>query len=373
MSNSLGPLAALLTGAALALASAGCSDPRNDVKPDVKPSARSSTVSSSAPPKVGAFGAAAIKEIDTTKLNDREKEELAAQLDEVMSPCPEVPVSLGQCLAERRACKACKPAGELVGRLIRSGAPRVDRKKLYEMRFDPKEVKTIDIEGAPSKGPADAPVTLVEFADFECPHCAVMRLILELMQERFPNQIRIVYKVYALPGHTHAPEAAIAALAAGKQDKFWEMHKLLFEHQDKLERKDLMRYARDLELDMDQFKKDLEDEGLRGTLEKSIKLGDTLGITGTPTMYVNGRIVPLEALNPFYEEFEAWLKLEIEMKGKTPAEPSAKFQSMLKELGGPETPDEPGPAPSASAGASAGPAVLPPPSASASAGPKAPK
>lgn len=357
---------------ALALASSGCSDPRNDVKPDVKPSSKPTTTGSSTPITVSQFGANAVKELDTSKLNDREKDELAAQLDEVMSPCADSPVSLAQCLAEKRSCKTCKPAGELLARLIRSGAPRVERKAFYETRFDPKEVKTIDIDGAPSKGPADAPVTLIEFADFECPHCAMMRVILELMQERFPDQIRLVYKVYALPGHTHAPDAAYAALAADRQGKFWEMHKMLFEHQDKLERKDLIKYARDLDLDVDQFKKDFEDPELRKQLEKSIQLGDELKITGTPTMYVNGRSIPFDKLTPFYEEFESWLKLEIEMKGKKPAEPSPKFATMMKELGGPEA------TPEASASASAGPAVPPPTSASASAGaapsaaPKAP-
>jgi len=239
----------------------------------------------------------------------------------------------------------------MLGRLIHAGAPRTDRQVMYTARFSPKGIAKLDIGDSPTKGPADAPVTIVEWADYECPHCALIGILLELMVERFPNQIRVVYKFYALPSHTHALDAAFAARAAQKQGKFWEMSGLMFQNQEKLEKADLLRYAQKVGLDREKFVADFDDAKTKEFVLADMKVADDLGLDGTPMLYVNGRKLPLEKLNPLLLEFEAWLKLDIELAGKVPAEATPKYHDMLKELTPPE------PAPAASGSASAGPSA----------------
>jgi protein-disulfide isomerase len=307
----------------LAALAFGCSDPP---APPRGGSASAPAGSASAAPA----SEEALAGIDTSKLTAREKKELVGQLAEIASPCPDTPVPLGVCLSEKRACKLCKPGADYLARLVRAGAPKAERQRIFEARFDPKAVQTIELGEAPAKGPADAPVTIVEWADFECPHCAMMREAIELLMERFPGQVRVVYKFYALPSHTHAKDGALAAVAAQKQGKFWELHEALFVNQSKLERQDILRYAKSLELDMEKFKADFEAAETLARVESDMKQADGLGLEGTPLIYVNGRKVLLESLNPFFDEFEAWLKLEIELAGKTPAEPSEKFKEAMR-------------------------------------------
>ncbi|MBL8743245.1 MAG: thioredoxin domain-containing protein [Myxococcales bacterium] len=287
-------------------------------------------------------------------LSERERSELISDLDATIAPCADSPVPLSQCLAEKRACPACKTAGLMLGRMIHAGAPRTDRQAMYTARFDPKGVVKLEVGESPTKGPADAPVTIFEWADFECPHCALIAIVLELMQERFPGQIRVVYKFYALPSHTHALDAAFAARAAHKQDKFWEMNQIMFENQDKLEKKDLLVYAQKVGLDQEKFVADFDDKKTKEFVAADMKQGDDLGLDGTPMLFCNGRKMPLEKLQPLLPELEAWLKSEIEAAGKTPAQATARYAQMMAELA------PPAPSSSASAGPSAPPPEAPP-------------
>src|SRR6476660_4141630 len=111
------------------------------------------------------------------------------------------------------------------------------------------------------RGPQDAPYTLVEYGDYECPDCGRLYVILRDLQRDIASRLRIVFRHYPLSGiHHHAQQAAEAAEAAGAQGKFWEMHTLLFERQQALRTKDLIRYAEELTLDMKRFREDLTSE-----------------------------------------------------------------------------------------------------------------
>jgi protein-disulfide isomerase len=343
------------------LALTSCGERKTDAKPEP------SSSSSGAPMKATPFGSAAVSILALPDLSDRERGELISDLDSTIAPCADSPVPLSQCLAEKRNCPACKTAGLMLGRMIHAGAPRTDRQGMFTARFDPKMVTKLEVGTSPTKGPADAPVTIFEWADFECPHCALIGIVLELMQERFPGQVRVVYKFYALPSHTHALNAAFAAQAAHKQEKFWEMSSLMFESQDKLEKKDLLNYAQKVGLDREKFVADFDDAKTKEIVAADMKQADDLGLDGTPMLFCNGRRMPLEKLAPLLPEFEAWLKSEIEAAGKTPAEATAKYHARMAELA------PPAPSSSASAGPSAGPPPgAPSPSAgsSASAAPK---
>jgi protein-disulfide isomerase len=256
----------------------------------------------------GASGAAAapvdaapeVKEIvlpgvDTSPMTPRERRVWSGIVAELIAPCPSVPVPVSQCVLEKRPCPACLQAAKWAARAVRDGAPEDVIRHAYKDRFDPAGVHALPLEGSPSKGPDGAPVTIVEFADFECPHCALAVSEIDGVLAAHPGKIRLVYKSYTLPFHVRGEPSARAAFAAGQQGKFWEMEHLLFERQQHLEDIDLDRYAQMLRLDLPKFKADMASAPIKDRLAADHALGEQLKLKGTPTIYVNGRELDVEA------------------------------------------------------------------------------
>jgi len=137
----------------------------------------------------------------------------------------------------------------------------------------------------------DAPLTLVEYGDYECPYCGQAYPIVKEVQERLGDDLRFVFRNFPLRQmHPHAESAAEAAEAAAAQDEevYWEMHDLIYEHQDDLSEDDLQRYASDLGLDAERVASEL-DEGIhRDRVEEDLMSGARSGVNGTPTFFVNG-------------------------------------------------------------------------------------
>jgi protein-disulfide isomerase len=135
----------------------------------------------------------------------------------------------------------------------------------------------------------DAPVTLVEYGDFECPHCGRAHYILNEVEDEMGPELRIVYRHFPLTTiHPHAEAAALAAEAAGAQEKFWEMHDLLFVNQDALEEEDLWQYARALDLDLTKFDEDMSTRKYLPRIKEDFMSGVRSGVNGTPTFFING-------------------------------------------------------------------------------------
>ena len=140
-------------------------------------------------------------------------------------------------------------------------------------------------------GPAHAPVTIVEYGDFECPNCKQAAPGVKLLLTRFSDRVRFVFRHFPLEEvHPHALHAALAAEAAGGQGKFWPMHDLLFENQHHLKLRDLRGYAERLELDLGRFDADMEDEIYLQRVREHIEGGRRSGARSTPTFFVNGRV-----------------------------------------------------------------------------------
>jgi protein-disulfide isomerase len=138
-------------------------------------------------------------------------------------------------------------------------------------------------------GPDHAPVTFVEYGDYECPSCGMAYPIVKRAQQELGNQLRFVFRNFPLAeSHPHARIAAQAAEAAGAQGRFWEMHDMLFEHQDALELEDLNGYAKLLGLDVQQFSRDLEAGTYAKRVRDDFRNGVRNGVNGTPTFFVNG-------------------------------------------------------------------------------------
>jgi protein-disulfide isomerase len=138
-------------------------------------------------------------------------------------------------------------------------------------------------------GSPDAPMTLVEYADFECPYCAAATKAIAYLRRHLGGEIRFVFRHFPVTElHPHAEQAALAAEAAAAQGKFWQMHDLLFERQDAMERQDLERYAEEIGLDPSDFVLEL---GLRSGLDrvqKDLESGRASGVNATPKFFLNG-------------------------------------------------------------------------------------
>ena len=138
-------------------------------------------------------------------------------------------------------------------------------------------------------GSLDAPVLLVEYGDFECPHCGRAYPIVEAARRQLGREMAFVYRHFPLAeAHPHAVLAAEASEAAGAQRKFWPMHHMLFEHQDALGRDDILAYARALDLDLTRFARDLVDEPYLTKVREDFRGGVRSGVNGTPTFFING-------------------------------------------------------------------------------------
>ncbi len=156
---------------------------------------------------------------------------------------------------------------------------------------------TLAPDDRPSRGPSDAPVTIVEFTDYECPYCRrYYRQTYHQLVEQYEGEVHYVVRNYPLSIHPNARKAAEAAECAHNQGRFWEYHDHLFEHADALEPADLKSYARELGLDGEQFEQCLESGAESETVEGDMATGRRLGIRGTPTFFVNGR--PLVGAQP---------------------------------------------------------------------------
>jgi protein-disulfide isomerase len=139
------------------------------------------------------------------------------------------------------------------------------------------------------QGPADAPVTLVQYGDYECPYCGAAYPIIKEVQGRMGARLRFVFRNFPIStSHPHAEQAAEAAEAAATQGKFWEMHDHLYEHQRHLRDDDLRSYAEALGLDVDVFDKELAEHVHAGRIHEDFMSGVRSGVNGTPTFFING-------------------------------------------------------------------------------------
>lgn len=140
------------------------------------------------------------------------------------------------------------------------------------------------------RGPDDAPLTFVQYADFECPSCGDLYEVIEEIQGRLGDRLRFVFRHFPLTeAHPHALRAAEAAEAAAAQGAFWEMHDTLYENQDALEEEDFVGYAADLGLDTERFVRELNAGTHQERIEEDVQTGAQSGVDGTPTFFINGR------------------------------------------------------------------------------------
>ena len=171
----------------------------------------------------------------------------------------------------------------------------------YEVRsyLEPMRVK-VEVAGAPSKGPVDAPVTLIEFSDFQCPFCSRVIPTLKRIEESYGGKVRLVFRQFPLHRlHPQAQKAAEASLCANDQEKFWEMHDAMFADQGGLAVEKLKEKAGTLGLDLEAFNQCLDSDQYADRVDADLQAGTEVGVTGTPAIFINGRF--LSGAQPYEE------------------------------------------------------------------------
>ena len=173
-----------------------------------------SAVSCGASTATSGTSASTAPDIDVANLTAHERANYSELVHSLLAPCPELPQSVGECVERHSACKACLPAALFLRDNISRGRTLVQVEAAFRIRFDAKAVSPIDIAGSPQKGDPNAPVVIVEWADFECPFCARASKILNDVVQNRPGRVRLVFKFFPLAGHPHGELTACAAAAA---------------------------------------------------------------------------------------------------------------------------------------------------------------
>jgi protein-disulfide isomerase len=161
------------------------------------------------------------------------------------------------------------------------------------MTFKKKEVNKltvpVNVGTDHIRGSINAPITIVEYGDYECPYTGMAYPVVKEVMRRFGEKVYFVFRNFPLREiHPHAQHAAEAAEAAAAQDKFWQMHDYLFEHQKALDDHRLVEYAQEVGLNIDKFKKEMSGHIYAPMINKSLKSGIDSGVEGTPTFFING-------------------------------------------------------------------------------------
>ncbi len=178
---------------------------------------------------------------------------------------------------------------------------------------DANKIYKVEAGNAPSFGPSNAPVQIIEFSDFECPFCSRVVPTLKQIKDEYKGKVRIAFRQYPLPFHKNAGPAAEASLAAHEQGKFWEMHDKMFENAKALDRASLDKYAGEVGLDMGKFKAAMDEGKFKSAVATDQKYADSLGTGGfgTPTFFINGK--KIAGAMPF-DSFKSIIDEELKKK-----------------------------------------------------------
>jgi protein-disulfide isomerase len=249
--------------------------------------------------------------VDTSSLTRSEREVWSELVTEQIAPCPNVPASIADCVRSNAPCTACRPAAELLARQIQRGKSKAQTEKYYHARFDENRKIPIDTSGSPSKGPETAPITIVEWADFECAFCQKAAPVLEEQSERLKDQLRIVFKHFPISKHPHAVALAKFAIAAENQGKFWDAYTLLFAGAGgNMDDAAVTVLSERLKLDVAKVIADMNSPATEERLARERKQADNAGLKGTPFIVINSRQFDFDVFD-LEEDLPSYLDTEL--------------------------------------------------------------
>ncbi len=222
-----------------------------------------------------------------------------------------LPLFIAGCSEKKRLAEIEKTQEEILAKIT---AVEKNQEKILN-RFKPQKRPTADLNkvhnipiGISSiKGNKDAPVTVVEFSDFQCPYCARLQPTLNEVLEAYPEEVKLVYKHFPLSSHAQARNAAKASQAAEEQGKFWEMHDLIFENYSTLNEEKFKEFAEKLGLNVKQFEADYNSTKYDKQIQEDIDIAKRVGVRGTPTLFMNGKKMGKRSFNDFKETIDTIL------------------------------------------------------------------
>ena len=236
-----------------------------------------------------------------------------AALTELMKQgaCPCTPkLSLFDCIAAQ-SCPEANALASYGADKFREGlgAEQVQEAVIRKYLLDHTPAQSFELTDTPVKGDPQADIVVVEFADFECPHCAQMRDILADLLKKHPKGIKIYFKQFPIGVHPQSEKAARATLAAHKQGRFWPMHDLCFQNQGRLDDSSYGKFAAEIGLNLEKFKADMDSEAVGKQVQRDREEGMAAGLQGTPTLYVNGKLYhedkTIEGLEDYFTRVRA--------------------------------------------------------------------
>ncbi|MBK8238348.1 MAG: thioredoxin domain-containing protein [Deltaproteobacteria bacterium] len=230
--------------------------------------------------------------VSLDKLSDSQKTSFFQIINSEPSACDK-PHSIAVSLRDDGSCRDSLVVAQLIADALVQGATVSAIRDALDVVVAGLKPRDIPTKGRPVWGNENAPVTVVVFADFTCPHCRAEVPKLRAAIDQFRGRAKLVFKYFPLQGlgHERSRFAALAAEAAHEQGKFWEMHDQIFEHFGVLEDEDIMGYARAVGLDLDKFRASYEGKKGDARIDADRKDGETLEIGGTPAVFVNGRMM----------------------------------------------------------------------------------
>ena len=253
--------------------------------------------------------------VDLTGLTNSQRE-IALQTMRAESCTCGCAMKIAECRMSDPACVSSRRLAHFVVTAASAGKSKeAVRQELLKFAAAPENLLDdpikIATDGDPVRGPSSAKVTIVEFSDFQCPYCAKATVEVKQILDRYPKDVRFIFKQFPLDIHSQAAVAAEASLAAQAQGKFWEMHDKLYANFRSISRVRILAWAQEVGLDVTRFKTDLDSHKYLARVTAEEKQGDDAGVAGTPTFYINGK-----KLNSSFEFATVDPVIQAEMKKK---------------------------------------------------------
>ncbi|MEF9426185.1 MAG: DsbA family protein [Candidatus Mariimomonas ferrooxydans] len=218
-----------------------------------------------------------------------------------------LPMFISGCTEKKKLAEVEKTQEEILTKIttIEKNQEKIlNRSQPKKPIADFSKVSDIPIGKSPIKGNKDAPVTIVEFSDFQCSFCVNLQPTLKKVLETYPEEVKLVYKHFPLSFHAQAKNAAKASQAAEEQGKFWEMHDLIFEHYNTLTEKKFKEFAEKLGLNVKQFEADYNSNKYDKQIQQDIDIAKNVNVRGTPTLFINGKKMGNRSFNDFKEAID---------------------------------------------------------------------
>src|SRR5262245_2899356 len=245
--------------------------------------------------------ASKIKEIDWTGLSESQKKTALKVMNASGCNCG-CKMTVASCRVSDENCRRSLIFARTIIDALREGKPEAEVVRVLKAKSDTfVEAKLPEDSGvaykietghSPVRGPKEAPVTIVEFSDFQCPFCQELQATLDQLLKAFPKDVNLVYKQFPLNIHQYARQAALASMAAHQQGKFWQLHDKMFQNFAAINEENIKKWAREVGLNMTDFEKVMQSGAMETAVQRDIADGASARVIGTPTLFINGKRVP---------------------------------------------------------------------------------